>query len=179
MFLQNSVCLTEMLSVTSWKELGSFTRLKAKQTQIGYYESKNAAPEILQLVALESKAFGSAAEEILKEVFGLGKRTNTQHDATWQGKKIEIKAARYWAGTENCRWQHLEPDHDYEYVLFALLGFQEWNCWILPKTTIMGELREKHVVTFQGKQGWWVTKSALEPWLKCIKTKEELYEILR
>lgn len=139
---------------------------------MSYYESQGAAPEVLKLVALESKAFGSAAEEILKEIFGLGKRTSSQNDATYEGKKIEIKAARFWAGTQNCRWQHLEPDHDYEYVLFALLGFHEWNCWIVPKRVLMGELRDKKIVTFQGKQGWWATKSALEPWLIPVTSRE-------
>jgi hypothetical protein len=32
----------------------------------------------------------------------------------------------------------------------------------------MGELREKKVVTFQGKQGWWTLKSAIMPHLTPI-----------
>lgn len=38
----------------------------------------------------------------------------------------------------------------------------------------MGEMREKKIVTFQGKQGWWVRKSAILSYLTPIKNIEEL-----
>jgi hypothetical protein len=38
----------------------------------------------------------------------------------------------------------------------------------------MGELREKKIVTFQGKQGWWATKSDLMPYLTQIQTVADL-----
>ena len=71
-------------------------------------------------------------------------------------KKIEIKSARYRVGKDDCVWQHLEPDHDYEYAMFTLLDFHGWKVWGIKKTLLMGEMREKKIVTFQGKQGWWV-----------------------
>ena len=71
-------------------------------------------------------------------------------------------------------WQHLEPDHDYEYALFALLDFHGWNVWGIKKSLLMGECREKKVVTFQGKQGWWTKKSAILPYLTPIKSKADL-----
>jgi hypothetical protein len=36
----------------------------------------------------------------------------------------------------------------------------------------MGELREKKVVTFQGKQGWWTQKTAIMPYLTPIRGLE-------
>jgi hypothetical protein len=38
----------------------------------------------------------------------------------------------------------------------------------ITKAHLMGELREKKVVTFQGKQGWWTLKSAVMPYLAPI-----------
>jgi len=38
----------------------------------------------------------------------------------------------------------------------------------VTKAQLMGELREKKVVTFQGKQGWWTIKSAIMPYLTPI-----------
>jgi hypothetical protein len=38
----------------------------------------------------------------------------------------------------------------------------------------MGEMRDKKIVTFQGKQGWWVKKSAIVSYLTPIKTIVEL-----
>lgn len=134
----------------------------------------NSCEEVLQLVDLESKPFGSESEKIIQEIFQLGPRTSTQNDGTRNGKKIEIKSARYWAGKDDCVWQHLEPDHDYEYALFVLLDFQGWKVWGIKKSLLMGEMREKKIVTFQGKQGWWVRKSAVMQYLTPIKNISDL-----
>ena len=167
-----------ILSAASWKATKAFASIKNKETQIKFYKRMNASPEVLQLVELESKPFGSESEKIISEIFGLGPRTSSQNDGTFRGKKIEIKTARYWAGKDDCRWQHLEPDHDYEYALFVILGFHEWKVWGIKKSLLMGELREKKVVTFQGKQGWWTTKSAILPYLTPIQTIPELEAFL-
>jgi hypothetical protein len=132
----------------------------------------NASAEVLELVQLESKPFGSVCEKIISELFGLGPRTSSQNDATLNGKKIEIKSARYWAGKDDCVWQHLEPDHDYDYALFVLLNFHGWKVWCIKKTALM-ELRGK-IVTDQGKQGCWTKKSAILPHLTPIHTLADL-----
>jgi len=155
-----------------WKNTTAFTTIQEKETQIKHYKRMNASAEVLQLVELESKPFGSVCEKIISELFGLGPRTSTQHDATLNGKKIEIKTARYWAGKDDCVWQHLEPDHDYDYALFVLLNFHGWKVWCIKKTDLM-DLRGK-IVTFQGKQGWWTRKSAILPHLTPIHTLAEL-----
>jgi hypothetical protein len=164
----------DILSATNWKNTKTFKSIKDKETQIKYYKRMNSCEEVLQLVDLESKPFGSESEKIIQEILNLGPRTSTQNDGTRNGKKIEIKSARYWAGKDDCRWQHLEPEHDYEYALFALLDFHGWKIWGIKKSLLMGEMREKKIVTFQGKQGWWVSKSAIISYLTPIHTISEL-----
>ena len=164
----------DILSFNHWKNTKAFKSIKDKETQIKYYKRNNASAEVLQLVELESKPFGSESEKIISEIFHLGARTSTQNDGTLNGKKIEIKSARYWAGKDDCVWQHLEPDHDYEYALLVILDFQGWKVWCIKKSLLMGEMREKKIVTFQGKQGWWTKKSAILPYLTPIKTIAEL-----
>ena len=161
-----------------WKNTAAFTTIQEKETQIKHYKRMNASPEVLQLVELESKPFGSVCEKIISELFGLGPRTSTQHDATLNGKKIEIKTARYWAGKDDCVWQHLEPDHDYDYAMFVLLNFHGWKVWCIKKTDLM-DLREKKIVTFQGKQGWWTRKSAILPYLTPILTLADLQAFVK
>ena len=134
----------------------------------------NSCEEVLQLVDLESKPFGTECEKILAEIFKLGPRTSTQNDGVKDGKKIEIKCARYWGGKDDCRWQHLEPDHDYEYALFGLLDFHSWKVWGIKKSLLMGEMRDKKIVTYQGKQGFWVSKSAIISYLTPINTVADL-----
>lgn len=170
--------MTDILSSDSWVKTKAFKSILEKETQKKYYKRMGASPDVQQLVDLDSKPFGSQCEKILSEVFGLGKRSSTQHDATLNGKKIEIKAARYWAGKDDCVWQHLEPDHDYEYALFALLDFQGFKIWGINKSLLMGEMREKNIVTFQGKQGWWTRKSAILPYLTPILSRADLDALL-
>jgi hypothetical protein len=163
-----------ILLASSWKKTKSFKSIQDKETQIKYYKKNNSCEEVLQLVDLESKPFGSESEKIICEIFQLGSRTSSQNDGTRNGKKIEIKSARYWAGKDDCVWQHLEPDHDYEYALFALLDFHEWKIWCIKKSVLMGEMRDKKIVTFQGKQGWWTRKSNILPYLTPINSISEL-----
>ena len=86
---------TNILSSSYWKNTTAFKKLTEKETQIQYYKRLNSSEEVLKLVDLESKPFGSACETIIQELFQLGPRTSSQNDATRNGKKIEIKSARY------------------------------------------------------------------------------------
>lgn len=164
----------DILSANFWKDTNAFKKITEKETQIKYYKRMNSCEEVLQLVELDSKPFGSDSEKIICEIFELGPRTSSQNDGTRNGKKIEIKSARYWDGKDECKWQHLEPEHDYEYALFALLDFNKWKIWGIQKSVLMGEMREKKIVTNQGKQGWWVNKSMILDYLKPINNISEL-----
>ena len=163
-----------ILSCDNWKNSKTFKALEDKETQIKYYKKMKASVEVLQLVDLESKPFGSVSEKIIAEIFGMGARTSSENDGTLNSKKIEIKSARYWAGKDECVWQHLEPDHDYEYAVFALLDFHGWKIWCVKKSVLMGEMREKKIVTYQGNQGWWTKKNAALPYLTPIRSVAEL-----
>jgi hypothetical protein len=165
---------TDILSVHHWKNTHAFTSLRDKETQIKYYRRMGSCDEVLQLVDLESKPFGSVVEKIIQETLQLGKRTSSQNDGTRLGKKIEIKSARFWDGKDDCVWQHLEPDHDYDVVLFVLLDFHGFKIWGIKKELLMGELRDKKYIRFQGKQGWWGKKSAIIDYLTPIHTVADL-----
>jgi len=163
-----SLLSVPLLSVDHWKHTKAFNNNERRETQTQYYVRMNADPAVVELVNLDSKPFGSVSELILTELFKMTPRTSSQHDGVFEGHKCEIKCARHWAGKNDCRWQHLEPEHDYTFAMLALLDFHEWKVWCVPKAQLMGELREKKVVTFQGKQGWWTIKSAIMPHLTPI-----------
>ena len=149
----NSSSIDDILSASFWKNTKTFKSIKDKETQIKYYKRMNSCEEVLQLVDLESKPFGTESEKIIQEIFKLGPRTSAQNDGTRHGKKIEIKSARYWSGKDDCVWQHLEPEHDYELALFALLDFQGWKVWAIKKSFLMGEMREKKLLLFKASKG--------------------------
>lgn len=58
-----------ILSVHSWKHTNAFKTIKEKETQIKYYKKMNSSQEVLQLVELESKPFGSVCEKMIQEIF--------------------------------------------------------------------------------------------------------------
>ena len=145
-----------------------------KPTQLEYYKSKNSCERILKMVALDSKRFGSIAEKIICKVLSLEPAKNTQHDAIRKEKKIEIKTARYWINSDDCKWQHLEENHDYEFVLFALLHFDCFKVWIIKKRTLIGECKDKNILKKQGNQGWWCNKNAILNYLTPINSVDDL-----
>ncbi len=161
-----------LLSVDNWKYAKAFVQNTRRETQTQYYVRMNAAPEVIELVSLDSKPFGSVSESLMTEMFKMAPRTSTQNDGVFEGHKCEIKCARRWSGKDDCKWQHMEPEHDYDFAMLALLDFHEWKVWCITKAHLMGELREKKVVTFQGKQGWWTQKSAIMPYITPIQGLE-------
>ena len=168
-----------IFSPKSWKNMSAFKNISYRNSQLLYYKKNNANAEVLKLVALESRPFGIVCEKLLSEILHLGPRTSSQNDATFDGKKIEIKCARYWAGKDDCKWQHFEPEYDYEYVLVALLDFQKWKVWGIKKSFLMGELRDKKILTFQGKQGWWTMKKDILPYLTPINSTNDLEKLIK
>jgi len=159
-----------------WKNTKAI--LNIKETQTEFYKRNQACPEVLKLVDLESKSFGMRCEKIIREMFSLEKATNSQHDAICKGTKIEIKSARYWGGTTNCRFQHVELDYDYEYILFVLVEFQDLRIWGMNKDRLK-EMINLGILTSQGRQGYWTKMSDILPHLTIIKSKEDLENALK
>jgi len=166
------------LNVANWSKYFNDYKKHLTINQYDFYKKHTSDKTILELIGMDSKRRGSVCEKLICKIFDLNKRTSSQNDGVRKGKKIEIKTAGYWSGTNDCRWQHLEPDHDYEFVLFVLLDFHEFKIWCGKKTVLMGELREKKVVTHQAKQGWWCKKNSIISYLTEIKNIDELDKFL-
>ena len=170
----------DILSSEYWKNTEAFKSIKEKMTQRRHYKMMKSSKAVTKLVRLSSKPFGTTMEMLIREIFNLQKRSSTENDAMRNGKKIEIKAARYWKGEIDCYWQHLQEDYDYEFVLFGLLEADGIKVWGMKKTFLMTEMRDKNIVTGQGKkgkkgnQGYWVKKSSIEPYLTSINNIPEL-----
>ena len=165
--------------IDNWRQYYHKEKSNYKENQYIYYKKNGSSREVLEIVSMESKRFGSVSEKIISKIYNLEPRTSSENDGVKQNKKIEIKCARYWAGTDECKWQHLEPEYDYDCVLFGLLDFNGiWNIWGIKKAMLMGELREKKIVTYQGKQGWWCNKSKVIKYCTIIKSMSDLENFL-
>ena len=153
--------VSPLLSPNNWNTIPKFVAAVNKETQYDYYVRNNSHENILKLVRLESKTVGTVVEAIMRTNLQLGDRTSSQNDGTFRGKKFEIKAARYWCGETSCKWQHLEEDHDYEYVLFVLIDFTKLRIWVMSKNKLFTgrTSADKPLVERQGEQGHFVNMS--------------------
>ena len=163
-----------MLNYNSWKDQIDSISKNFKISQYEFYKKNDTPIEILSLVSMESKRFGSISEKILINLFELNNRTSTQNDGVRKNKKIEIKCARYWGGTTDCKWQHIEPEHDFEFIIFGLLDFDSWKCWIIDKKKLMNDCKEKKLITCQGEQGYWCNKNKIIDYLTEINNIQDL-----
>jgi len=146
----------------------AFQNIKNRVSRYEYYESLGANETILSLTKSEGKTFGTDIEKLTIEWFQLDKRTNTQHDATYDGRKIEIKSSRYW-GCERCyKFQHIEVDHDFEFLITAVLREDGIEFRIMNKRDIFPYLIK------QGKQGNFLESRDAESIGTLINTREDL-----
>jgi hypothetical protein len=162
------------MSLSTWTQTKYFQEMEKKTTQLELYVKRGASPEILSLVSMANKVFGTEMEGIFQELFQLSPRLSSQHDGIRLGKKIEIKSARWHATGDDCNWQHLEPDYDFEFVMFTLVDFTGLKVWMITKELLMGELRKQNVVLKQGQQGWTTNKNKIEKYLTPIETISDL-----
>ena len=168
------------MSLSSWNQTNHFKNRKKKPTQIELYVKNNSNTDTLTLVSMANKVFGEETmEPIIRELFQMSPKENKKHDGIRLGKKIEIKSARWHASGKDCNWQHLEPDYDYEFVLFVLVDFTDLKVWIITKEKLIGELRAKKIVSNQGSQGLTTNKKKIEPYLTPITSTEDLDKFIK
>ena len=151
-----------------------------------FYQRNGAPPEIVDLVALSNKRFGTDMETLVCNLTGCKKVPDTVGETGWDCEHEatknypEIKASRYWQGVKDWRWQHILADHEWSHVILAAVDFQEIKMFLLTKDTFM-VLMEKGIVTQQGGaggQGCWMDYRKSAAFLHPITgdTLEELHE---
>lgn len=174
-----------MLSSGVISELFSYKKLFVrKETMHDFYRRNNAPTEILSLVKLENKQFGTMMEHIITEYIGMKppKQPITSYDRLFENNgrsvRIEIKSSRLWrrGPTSQFKWQHIMKDHDYDVLLLAGLDFACIRLYAISKKQIM-ELYWKGGIKQQGcaeGQGLWFSFSQIKPYITDIGSKERM-----
>jgi hypothetical protein len=171
--------LKRLYSTLTISRTDAYQSILRKESQYDYYKRNHSSPIILNLVALNGHLFGHTMERIMRSLYNMDPRTSTQHDGIFSGHKIEIKCARYWNGTTNCRWQHLQLNHDYDIAMLVLVDFHKVNVWAIHKSLLMGTLLKNGIVTKQGNQGYWTSKSDIISYLSTIETMQDLTSFIK
>ncbi len=165
------------------------------KTQLEFYKENNASEIIQQFVDMPGKTFGEKCmEPIAKDHFHLDSRTDSGHDHKKIDKKIEQKSARYHANGDDFKWQHIEMNHDFDFLLLTGLDFNEIIFYIGSRN-IVKQLIEKGIITGQGKknddgvavpqQGYWFSRSQFankkiifEDYFRQIKCEQDLIDYI-
>lgn len=125
--------------MTGFSTLRSYANHVCSRTQYEYYAANTNDEHILALARISNaKAYGSLMEKIGDEALGLvHDRSDTQWDSLDHAeKKVEHKGARFGGGDGNIRnpfWNHLKPEHPWDYALLSFLNFQEIEVFYLSK----------------------------------------------
>lgn len=152
---------SELLKSLSW-----FKSKRKIKTQTDLYIENNSPKEIIELIKLGNKSFGSVMENITNEYFNMDKRTDTMHDFTKSGFKIELKSARFTVGALDFRWQHIDHIDHWDFLLLAAIEFEQIRYYICSNQTV-NHLIKNGFITGQGKdkkpkQGYWFFYSKLK-----------------
>ena len=175
------------MSLSTLKACGIDKLLAGGTPTLPVFYQRNGAPsEIVDLVALSNKRFGTDMETIVCGLTGCKKVPDTVGETGWDCEHEEtknfpeIKSSRYWQGVKDWRWQHILADHEWSHVILAAVDFQEIKLFLLTKDTFMA-LMEKGIVTQQGGaggQGCWMEYRKAAQFLHPITgdTLEELHQ---
>ena len=153
----------------------NFKKIDSKISQLDFYLKNNSHEDILKIVSLNNKAFGEVMQRIIGEVLGMGKATNTGHDAIKNKKLIEIKSSRYWTKTKDWCFQHIMEDHKYDFLLCVGIAFDNIEMYIIDKEDFL-DLKHDGIVRVQGGgegQGMWFQFRDLKDYLHKIESVED------
>ena len=164
-----------LFSSKNIKNSTCFKDILEKNNQYDFYKRNRASEEILHLTKLESKSFGSIMERIVIEKFNFSKRNSHQNDCTYKDKKIEIKSSRYWISKKenDAKFQHIELEYDFDYIIFCLLDFTEIKIYITSKQNLF-LLKNKNILCKQGNQGYWAKFSEILKFIHPVRNLKDI-----
>ena len=149
-----------MASLQVLRGLGKISTLMeaAGVTSSVWYAQKGAPADIVSLVALGNKKFGSIMEHITCNLFDCTKVKDEEGKTGWDMNKnnsrFELKSSRFWRVQNKhfWRWQHILADHEWAYLMCAGVDFQQIRYFALSKPQFIN-LIELGIITQQGGAG--------------------------
>ena len=141
-----------------------------KPTQIERYQNAGAPKEVMHFInRCGGQSMGTECEHYARSAFpslGTRHKGDTKKSGYDQihkptGYKVEQKSGGNWDSEDRSwKWQHIEPNHPWKFLLFCGIGYTDIH-WFFLSRTRFDELCEKKVITPQGDQdgnsyqGWW------------------------
>jgi len=165
-----------------------------KMKQLERYTAAGAPESILRLIRLGGgSSMGTTMEKVARHHFGgvLLPRakgtgtTETGYDhrcvvSPTVSKFVEQKSAGLWSDAPNSfKWQHIEVDHKWEFLLLAGIQYTGIDFWVMRRADFLAAVAAG-AATNQGNkakessEGVWMDYANVASWLIPIKTKADL-----
>jgi len=159
--------------------IASLTR-PSKTTQLERYQNMRSPQEIVTIIAFGGgPKMGSYMEQFARFNFpSLDTRTDSGHDHSFQGYKIEQKSSGHW-GESDYKWQHVEEKHDWDMLLLCGIDYHVIKFWTMSRA-MFRKMVEEGKITNQGKksgessEGVWFNYSDVQEALIEVQTDDEL-----
>ena len=155
--------------------------------QIIKYMDKESPKEIIHFI-LKGSGKGTECEHYAKYLFpSLGSRlqddthkSGYDHIHIPSNLRVEQKTAGNWiVEDKSWKWQHIEPKHNWSFLLLCGIAYHEIHWFFLDRTKF-NELCDKNVIKRQGDadrnsyQGWWFNYTNAKDDLIEITSNEHL-----
>lgn len=138
-----------------------------KKTARDFYVERGACHRIISLVTMNNKTYGAFCEKLIRDFFKLEPPMDTQHDAIFLDRRIEIKSPRMGA-SGNYFLQHIKKTHNFEFILINLLESNGFKTMILSKKEVLPHLK------LQKGEGYFLYQKEIEKISTVIKNKKDL-----
>lgn len=160
--------LRGMIPISVISRSKEYIHVMKTRTQFDYYRERGASDDILKLVTMNNKTYGTGfMEPYIRSHFGMSDPVNSEHDGIYMGKKIEIKAPRFGSSGKYFI-QHIKPTHDFDYIMVALLQPGGIETFIIRKSDVLECLK------LQKGEGYMVFKSDIESISHYVSDEEDL-----
>ena len=169
--------LEDIEEIVNWDftTTSAFMSIDHTSKQLAFYLAHGAHPSIITLIKMSNRQFGCTMEKIVRQMLGLSSLKDTTCDAMFGNIRVEIKSSRYWisGNTADFRWQHIEPEHMFDIIIFVAVECNDLVLYGINRATILSAIQTGQVCQQGGGrgQGYWCTLSKLCSFLTKLEPK--------
>jgi len=134
-----------------------------------FYRANGAPEDIVSLVSLSNKRFGSVCEKLITNLVSGKPVPDSKGRSGWDMEfpihgleitpRFEIKSSRYWRSGKQAffKWQHILADHEWSHLLLCAIDFDRLRMFALSKPQFMDLIRVGKITQQGGAggQGCW------------------------
>jgi len=122
-------------------------------TQQDNYRQNGAHERIVMLSGMNPKTYGARQEALAKIQFNLTAESSSGWDHNKLNKRLEQKSMRRDRNGVPGSYMHIEPTHEWDYLIIVRLDYQRWVTYIAKKSSIqhfVENIDTYNFITIQG-----------------------------